>query len=138
MDKQAETARAEQLRGDINSINSTQFSPSVMQNKALLSYASDPLDSFFDIETEQIPFISFIRALNAKIPIPCTMQFIDSQLSLSRSKERKGRIEFGQALNRQPVLIPSSQGINLNGLMQQEEKPGFIRRLLNRKKDEGT
>lgn len=133
-----QSEKAEQLRENISVVDTTQYSPAVMQNRALIMYATEELDSLFDVEKEHIPYIAYLRALNEKIPIPGTMKFIESQLSLSRSRDRQGRKEFGQALNRQPVLLPG-QGVNLHGLMQQpEEKEGLFDRLFKKKKDDGV
>lgn len=128
------TDKAEQLRENISNINTAEYSPAVMANKALILYATEELDSLFDVSPEQIPYIAYLKAINSQIPIPATMEFIKNQLSLSRSKDRQGRKEFGQALNKQPVILPGGQGaLNIPGMMQ-EEKPGIISRLLKRKK----
>ena len=126
--------KAEQLRENISNNDTTQYSPAVMQNKALIMYAEDDIDSLFDVEKGHIPYIAYLRALNEKIPIPGTIKFLHAQLSLSRSIDRQGRKEFGQALNRQPVVLPG-QGVNLQSLMQQpDQKEGILHRLFKKKK----
>jgi hypothetical protein len=105
-----------------------------MQNKALLMYAEADLDSLFDISEEQIPFISYLRAINDKIPIPGTMKFLASQLSLSRSKDRQSRKEFGQALNKQPVVLPGQAGMLNLAMQPQEQHESLLSRLFKRKK----
>ena len=126
--------KSEQLRTDISGVDTTQYSPAVMANRALLMYAEADIDTLYDIEPEQIPYIAYLRAINEKIPIPGTMKFIQAQLSLSRSKDRQGRKEFGQALNKQPVMLPGGQQGFIIPQTQQQEHEGLLSKLLKRKK----
>lgn len=126
--------KSEQLRTDITGVDTTQYSPAVMANRALLMYAESDLDSLYDIDPEHIPYIAYLRALNEKIPIPGTMAFLHAQLSLSRSKDRQGRKEFGQALNKQPVLLPGQAGMLNLAMQQQEPQEGILSKLFRRKK----
>lgn len=126
--------KSEQLRTDISGVDTTQYSPAVMQNKALMMYVEADLDALYDVDPEQIPYIAYLRAINEKIPMPGTMKFIESQLSLSRSKDRQGRKEFGQALNKQPVMLPGGQQGFLLPQMQQQESEGLLSRLFKKKK----
>ena len=117
-------------------VDVSQYSPAVMQNKALMMLASEDLDSLYDVEKDQIPYIAYLRAIDSKLPIPGTIAFIHAQLSLSRSRDRKGRIEFGQALNKQTVVPPMPMMMPGIPFQQQPEKPGIFSRLFSRKKDD--
>jgi len=133
--------KSTQLRESITTTgDATQYSPAVMQNKALLMYAESDLDSLYDVEKDQIPFIAYLRALNEKLPIPGTMAFLQNQLSLSRSKDRQGRREFGQALNKQPVIVSNDPTSIMALRQEQPEKEGFLSKLLfkRKKQNEGT
>lgn len=117
-------------------VDVSQYSPAVMQNKALMMLASEDIDSLYDVEKDQIPYIAYLRAIDSKLPIPGTIAFIHAQLSLSRSRDRKGRIEFGQAINKQSVVPPMP--MLMPGMMpfqQQQEKPGIFSKLFKRKDD---
>jgi hypothetical protein len=127
--------KSEQLRENISGVGDvSQYSPAVMQNKALLMYAESDIDSLYDVSEEQIPYIAYLRAINDKIPIPGTMKFLAAQLSLSRSKDRQGRREFGQALNKQPVVLPGQTGMLNLAMQQPEQKEGLISKLFKRRK----
>lgn len=128
---------AEELRNNMQGVDVSQYSPAVMQNKALMMLASEDIDSLYDVEKDQIPYIAYLRAIDSKLPIPGTIAFISAQLSLSRSRDRKGRIEFGQAINKQSVVPPMP--MMMPGMMpvqQQPEKPGIFTRLFSRKRDD--
>lgn len=114
----------------------SQYAPAVMQNKALLMLANEESNALYDIDPKQIPYLSYLIAINSQLPIPGTLLFIETQLSLSRSKDRKGRLEFAQAINKQPVIFPSQQPFTLPGAVmgQQENKPGLLSKLLSSKK----
>ena len=118
-------------------VDVSQYSPAVMQNKALMMLASEDIDSLYDVEKDQIPYIAYLRAIDSKLPIPGTIAFIEAQLSLSRSRERKGRIEFGQAINKQTVVPPMPMMMTGMPLQQhQQEKPGIFSRIFSRKRDD--
>ena len=134
----SETDKAKLIRENMSGVDVSQYSAAVMQNKAVLMLANENSDALYDIEPDRIPYIAYLKAIDSRLPggIPGTMLFIDSQLSLSRSKDRKGRLEFGQAINKQsmvmPQLIPGM--MYPGGIAPQQEKPGLLSRLLSRKK----
>ena len=119
-------------------IDVSQYSPAVMQNRALVALYSEDSDALYDIEPDQIPYISYLRAIDSRLPggIPGTMKFIEAQLSLSRSKSRKGRVEFGQAMNKQSLVMPQMPYM-LPGQFapQQEQKPGLLSKLFKKRGD---
>lgn len=125
---------SEALRASMDNNNSSQFSPSVMQHKAIQALASENWDSLFDLEPDQIAYFSFIRAVNEKLPIPATMAFINSLMSLSRSKDRKGRLEYAQTLTQgsRPVFYPT-QVPGVAPLQAPPSGPGILSRILNKK-----
>lgn len=128
---------AEELRNNMQGVDVSQYSPAVMQNKALMMLASEDIDSLYDVEKEQIPYIAYLRAIDSKLPIPGTIAFIEAQLSLSRSRDRKGRIEFGQAINKQTVVPPMPMMLPGMPFQQQQEKPGIFSRIFSsRKRDD--
>ena len=128
---------AEELRNNMQGVDVSQYSPAVMQNKALMMLASEDIDSLYDVEKDQIPYIAYLRAIDSKLPIPGTIAFIEAQLSLSRSRERKRRIEFGQAINKQTVVPPMPMMMpGMMPLQQQQEKPGIFSRIFSRKRDD--
>jgi hypothetical protein len=55
-----QSEKAEQLRENISVVDTTQYSPAVMQNRALIMYATEELDSLFDVEKEHIPYIAYL------------------------------------------------------------------------------
>lgn len=137
--KDPEIDKAAVLRENMTGFDVTQYSPAVMQNRALLMLAKEDLDSLYDIDPEQVPYIAYLRAIDSRIPggIPGTMAFLENQLSLSRSKDRKGRIEFGQALNKQNIVYPAGMPFAMP-MQQQTEKEGLLRRFLFKKKDDNN
>lgn len=128
--------KAAKLRENFSGADATQYSPAVMQNRALLMLAKDDLDSLYDIDPAQIPFIAYLRAIDSRIEggIPGTMKFIENMLSLSRSRERKGRIEFGQALNKQNIYYPANMPFALP-MQPQQEKESLLKRIFKKKED---
>lgn len=130
--------KAKQIREAMLSTDVSQYSTAVMQNKSVLMLANEESDALFEIEQDQIPYISYLRAIDLQLPggIPGTMKFIESRLSLSRSIDRKGRIEFGQAINKQSIILPQyNQGFQIPGFQtQQEQKPSLISKLLSKRK----
>lgn len=130
--------KAEQIREQMQGTDVSQYSPAVMQNKALLMLATEDNDSLYDVSPEQIPYISYLRAIDSRLQggIPGTLLFIQSQLSLSRSRDRKGRIEFGQALNKQSVITPQYMpgAFYPGGYQPTEQKPSLLSRILSKKK----
>ena len=103
-----------------------------MHDRALNALNDNTSDALYDLEPEQIPYLAYLRAINEKLPIPATMKFIDSQLSLSRSKDRKGRQEFGSALNNNRPIIYTGQ-LPQPTQAQPETSPGLLKRLTKKK-----
>jgi hypothetical protein len=135
----SESEKAKLIRENMSGVDVSQYSAAVMQNKAVLMLANENTDALLDIEPERIPYIAYLRAIDSRLPggIPGTMLFVESQLSLSRSKDRKGRLEFGQAINKQSMIVPQMLPgmIYPGGISPQQEKPGILSRLLSRKKE---
>lgn len=138
LSKEKTANKAEQLREQMQGVDVSQYSPAVMQNKALLMLVSEDKDALYDVSPEQIPYIAYLRAIDSRLPagIPGTLLFLQAQLSLSRSKDRKGRIEFGQAINKQSVITPQYMPgmIYPGGYAQPENKPGILSKLLSSRK----
>ena len=104
-----------------------------MHDRALNALNDNTSDALYDLEPDQIPYLAYLRAINEKLPIPATMKFIDSQLSLSRSKDRKGRQEFGSALNNNRPIIYPGQLPAMVPQAQPETSPGLLKRLTKKK-----
>lgn len=130
-------SKAEKLRESISEVDSTQYSPAVMQNRALMMLATEDNDSLYEISEEQIPYIAYLRAINTQLSIPGTMAFLHNQLTLSKSKERKGRLEFGQSLNKQPILMPGMPTLYGQVPQQESKTEGLLSRLLKMKSKGG-
>ncbi|WP_440944963.1 hypothetical protein ACSAZL_12445 [Methanosarcina sp. T3] len=139
-EKEAEQKKIMSLRKDLDDSDTTKYSPAVMRHQALLALANEQSDALYDVDPEQIPYISYLRAINEKIPIPATMALINSQLSLSRSINRKGRMEFAQTLIERPLFFPQQLPAGALPGLDYGERPGVLKRMvskLRRKEDNG-
>ncbi|MDD3043501.1 MAG: hypothetical protein PHW56_11335 [Methanosarcinaceae archaeon] len=127
------------MKDDINDLrqeleqDTTQYSPSVMHHKAVQALASENSDALYDLDPEQISYFSYLRAVNEKLPLPATMKFINSLMSLSRSSDRKGRIEYAQALINRPVMYPYQVPASIPLTGSEDSRGGLLSRLLKRK-----
>jgi len=133
-----EKKEGETLRKTLDSTDTSQYSPAVMHDRALNALNDNSSDALFDLDPAQIPYISYLRAINEKIPIPATMTLINAQMSLSRSKDRKGRQEFGSALNNNRPIIYPGQLPQLLPQGQPEQKDGLLSRLTKKKNRGGN
>lgn len=102
----------------------TQFSPELQRLKKIDSLLVDDSDTLYEIPQEQQTAISLFRALDQNIvKIPATMCFIANMTSLSRSLERRGRLEFVTVLKRAPIYAGMPETDE-----QQDNKPGMLSR----------
>lgn len=115
--------------------NLSSFSPSVLQHQGIRALSTDKSEALWDLSDEEIEAFALLRSLNHSIHMPMTMMIISEQGSLSRARNRQGRIEYAGCYKSYPPVVPVSTP--LMGTPQQgEQKPGLLKKLFGRKKQE--
>ncbi len=89
-------------------------------------------EALYDLTPEQIMFVSIIRAINSKFPIPLIVAFVDNFVKLSPSRDRLGRQELVATLKRtiQYAKVEKNQPFMVEEV-QKREQESFILRYKN-------
>jgi hypothetical protein len=109
------------------------YSPSALQHQGIRALSNDPSDAMGDLSDEEVEAFSVLRAINTRVKMPMVMSYIGQQISLSRARNRMGRLEYAGCYKSYPPVIVGAGGASLPG-MQQDQKPGFISRMFSKKK----
>lgn len=96
----AEDNKAEQLRAGLQ--GQAGKSASMLHHEGIRALATDDSPALADLTEDEIEVYSVLRALNEFVPMPHTMKFIKEQISLSRAKDRKGRLEYAGCFKSYP------------------------------------
>lgn len=128
---------SERLKLSLQSNEVSGFSPAALQHSGMRALVDSHEDSMSDLTAQQVTAFAVLRAYHSLVPIPRTLSFIDNYISLSRSRDRLGRLEYAGCYKSVFVMgttpgtvaaVPSSE--------TQQSKTGLLSKLWSgRKKD---
>lgn len=111
-------------------------SPAALQHQGIQVLANSDEDSMGDLTSQQVTAFALLRAYNEMVPIPKTMAYINNYISLSRARDRKGRLEYGGCYKSYPTYVLPGGAANMPLSPDTEKKPGIVSRLLKRKNND--
>ena len=126
--------RGVQLRETLANQAVSGYSPAVLQHQGIRVLAESESDSMGDLTNAQITAFAILRAYHEFVPIPRTMRFIENYISLSRARDRKGRLEYSGCYKSYPGYVVHPGGFPTTP----EQKPGLLSQITTklRKKDD--
>lgn len=113
-----------QLRETLAQNTVAGYSPAVLQHKGIQILAESPADAMGDLTQHQITAFAVLRAYHEFVPIPRTMSYIKQYISLSRARDRKGRLEYAGCYKSYPSYV-MQPGV-VAGTGSSIQKPGIL------------
>lgn len=96
-----------ELKDKISSTNISEYSQQALQFNATMALADNDSDALADYTFDQIPHVAYLRTWCQILGLNHTLLFLTNDKSLTRAKDRKGRIEFLEGINSgRPVYYP--------------------------------
>jgi len=126
-------SKSEQLKKNLKDKEVSGYSPAVLQHQGIRVLADGDADSMGDLTSQQITAFSILRAYNDMVPIPRTIEFINNHISLSRARDRKGRLEYAGCYKSYPGYVVAGNGGSLPGITESNGKPWYSKIIGGRK-----
>lgn len=129
-------AESEDLKKSLQDRDVSGLSPAALQHQGIQVLANSHEDSMGDLTSQQVTAFALLRAYNAMVPIPRTMAYIDNYISLSRARDRKGRLEYGGCYKSYPTYVLPGGAANMPLSPDTEKKPGLMAKIFKRKNND--